>query len=863
MKRAIWGTVVIFVGIVTGSRPASGLIVATNAADVCAPTADPCNVTEEVQIQAGAVLDFGNRTLNVSGNGKLNFGSTAATLRCGDLLVNVGSGSTGIKIKATEFGEVIGGVATIRVQRGCSKDSSIACQFDATCSAFSAGSCTGGPAGVVTMNGKIAGDGVIPGEIDLVAVGDINVQRPINFSGSTVDSDGGILEIRSLRGSTTIAGNIDLSGGKFSTGGDVFIGGGVDVRVEGSIDVSGRGGDADGGVVELDAAGDVIITNDILANAGAGLGGEIIVSAGRDVVISGGTSNNRVQLFTNGSMDSFSSSGDGGTQDFTAGRDIVIGEFVKIQGDGSPPDGDGALGMSLVAGGDITLSGQLSARSKGRDGGGGDVDLDAAGAITLTVTSDVDVSGGSIGGGAAGFFSGGPLVFSGTMDATASNGGEGGFLWIDSGDEAHIDGSISMGGTPAFTGNGVVSLTACEVVFTAGGVINNDGGSGLNTITGLGVISPQSILFEAGSALTAAGGGGVNNLIYLDPLKPPVINGIVSPTAVETVSPFLRACSGCGDSIVDPGETCDDGNSVSGDGCSPGCQLESCIAQSLDYPNQPLCNDGDGCTVDTCNPATGACEHPVDCDDGIACTLDSCVGAECVHTPDDSFCDDSLVCTDDVCVAGAGCSFENNLAPCDDGLFCNGSDSCIGGSCSVHAGDNCAGECEAGCDEATDSCVAAPLGQGCADEGNVCTDDQCDGAGSCAHPANTEPCDDGISCTIADVCGGGLCEGTPVDSLCVDGDVCTDGVCSVGSGCSFVFNNAPCDDGDACTVSDACASGVCVGGPACGDGLLQAGCGEQCDPPDGTTCDSSCILIVCGNGLVQPGEDCDDGNTVG
>lgn len=43
----------------------------------------------------------------------------------------------------------------------------------------------------------------------------------------------------------------------------------------------------------------------------------------------------------------------------------------------------------------------------------------------------------------------------------------------------------------------------------------------------------------------------------------------------------------------------------------------------------------------------------------------------------------------------------------------------------------------------------------------------------------------------------------------------------------------------------------------CGDGVVEAG--EQCDPPDGTTCDQQCqsIPIVCGNGIVQPGETCE------
>lgn len=48
----------------------------------------------------------------------------------------------------------------------------------------------------------------------------------------------------------------------------------------------------------------------------------------------------------------------------------------------------------------------------------------------------------------------------------------------------------------------------------------------------------------------------------------------------------------------------------------------------------------------------------------------------------------------------------------------------------------------------------------------------------------------------------------------------------------------------------------------CGDGTIQSG--EECDPPDGVACDASCqIIIVCGNGAVQEGEQCDDGNVLG
>src|SRR5438445_680478 len=83
------------------------------------------------------------------------------------------------------------------------------------------------------------------------------------------------------------------------------------------------------------------------------------------------------------------------------------------------------------------------------------------------------------------------------------------------------------------------------------------------------------------------------------------------------------------------------------------------------------------------------------------------------------------------------------LPRCGDGLVCNGGDVCAGGTC-THGGDPCTGgtECNQTCDEAARDCKD-PVGTRCGDDGNVCTDDVCDGQGACTHPNNAAPCDDG------------------------------------------------------------------------------------------------------------------------
>ncbi len=78
----------------------------------------------------------------------------------------------------------------------------------------------------------------------------------------------------------------------------------------------------------------------------------------------------------------------------------------------------------------------------------------------------------------------------------------------------------------------------------------------------------------------------------------------------------------CGDGLLDPGEVCDDGNKISGDGCDSSCQVEQCYSCDAAEPTvcTPLtgaaCDDGLSCTVDTCN--AGVCEGAW----GAACALD-------------------------------------------------------------------------------------------------------------------------------------------------------------------------------------------------------------------------------------------------
>lgn len=89
---------------------------------------------------------------------------------------------------------------------------------------------------------------------------------------------------------------------------------------------------------------------------------------------------------------------------------------------------------------------------------------------------------------------------------------------------------------------------------------------------------------------------------------------------------------------------------------------------------------------------------------------------------------------------------------------------------------------------------------------------------------------------------------------CTDGDV--DSVQDAVDNCPLVANTSQTDENGNGT-GDACE---CAGGPCgCGNGTVDPG--EECDDGnaiDGDGCTNSCT--ICGNGVVAPAEDCDDGN---
>ena len=218
---------------------------------------------------------------------------------------------------------------------------------------------------------------------------------------------------------------------------------------------------------------------------------------------------------------------------------------------------------------------------------------------------------------------------------------------------------------------------------------------------------------------------------------------------------------------------------------------------------------------------------------------------------------------------GAGCSDGIGACRREGTVLC--SQDGLGTICDAVAGEPGIEACTGGIDEDCD---------GVAD----CGDSDCDFDPACKVPVCgdgfvdvDETCDD-ANTNNGDGCGA-TCQYEPVGSTCFGGvydnvDQCqqytvnADHVCELGNKQDGTL--CECNGQDACSAADTCQAGVCQNnGPNAVPEVCDNGIDDNC--AGGTDCDDSACADnpacgpVCGNGIVEAGEECDQGpnNCVG
>ncbi|MFH1444122.1 MAG: FG-GAP-like repeat-containing protein [Candidatus Peregrinibacteria bacterium] len=448
--------------------------------------------------------------------------------------------------------------------------------------------------------------------------------------------------------------------------------------------------------------------------------------------------------------------------------------------------------------------------------------------------------------------------------------------------------SISL--PPAICSNGIIEPgEGCEIGYSCPG--GGTCSSGCFCIGGQvsSVSSAASSASTASSAISTNCGNGVQEGAEQCEANLPCPTGQYCSNC-QCVSPDY-----CGNSTVDPGEDCEtDDDCAFEQFCSLNCLcyddtggncgngvLEASEECERDHP----CNMGEQCQscvcIDVPRCGNSLLERGEQCEVEDACP----VGTACVSC----LCQQNSGCGNGVLEQGEQCESDGQ---CGTGQFCNRLSCRCAGSSTESCGD--------GLVSAGEDCE---LGQPCSGFDEICNLSNC----SCVSDLVTslcgnaqidagEDCDIGFACGADEICNFAGCHCIPWEPRCGDAQLSDNEECDIGSGCSDISMacdmsqcvcaepspNAVCGDGlvaigEECEVGVACPFAWscdfpncrCLNRPVCGDGIQHSG--EQCEInaaclSSDQTCDFSncrCVgnTIGCGNTILDPNEQCDDGNT--
>ncbi len=442
---------------------------------------------------------------------------------------------------------------------------------------------------------------------------------------------------------------------------------------------------------------------------------------------------------------------------------------------------------------------------------------------------------------------------------------------------------------------GFAAILALAGFACTGASIENNGGAGG---TGKG---------GAGGAKSGADGGGG---VIINPTGTTTSTGGTAGTSgqcnsTNTVGCKAQAPDGCGDGINNQGgiEECDDGNVLPGDGCNGNCKIEP----NWDCPQQgpctrkiicgdgtigagEVCDDGNTKDNDGCSADCTVQDPAYKCVAGQSCVRVSQCGNKRVEPGED--CDDGNTNNGDGC--NSSCKLEGGWVCPTPGQSCKQAPRCGDGVVQTARGEACddgnqkdGDGCSADCKIKGTGCTCTP-GQACVcpvvkcGNGVVEGSEACDDGNTASNDGCTSTCalESGYECRVP---------GKPCTPKCGDGTItgsekCDDGNSTSGDGCTSTCQIEP---GATCpTPGQACSKAVCGNGKVESGELCDCGTDPNSLPSDcksvnglfygdGKGCSKTCTkepscqdssgktqacTTSCGDGNLDPGEDCDDGN---
>jgi len=388
-----------------------------NATQLCAPTANPCEITTACTVPAGATFDLGNRNL-VLKNRELTVdtGTAPVTIIANDVTLEPGSRIIMKGVSGT-FGE--GGSLVIEASGAIDIQSQ------------------------GTSRSRISADANYEaGSIALLARGNVGVNGTVSANAASLDGFGGTIEIESENGAVTIAGmGVSAIGGNRGENG------------------------ASGGEITISALGNVAVNAPLDASNGDCIACGIHVDSGAGNV----TTTQVLNVRASGDF------GDGGLVDLTAAGTVTIGGLVQgeARGSGGTEDGEAGTGgdLSVSAGVDVLVNANLLFSGSAPDGDGGTIDVSAGRDVKAPARADVSTG--------ATFGFGGTIFYVATRDLVVGDvrvqGGFGG------GDlEAFAEGAVTVSGPVTASGSfvaGSVAVTGCTISVPAAATISTAGPS--------------------------------------------------------------------------------------------------------------------------------------------------------------------------------------------------------------------------------------------------------------------------------------------------------------------------------------------------------------------------------------------------